>query len=338
MKITIRKRLVTSVAGIAAVGLVLAGCSSDVNDTAADTAADTASEETPTDEAAPTEEVAVAQCGDWTIAMHGWVGYTASAQVLAEVAKNDLGCNISQTKLDEAAITYDAMEAGSADVIVEDWGGGRWQDWIDRGAIVDAGSNGNVGLIGMYVPAWMADEYPDIIDGTKLNDYADLFKTPESGNKGAWYEGPPGYTTVGQKIIDSYGLDYKAINVGSEQALLDLFEKGQADKKPVLGYFWEPNYFLAKVDMVRVNFPANDWTDAAVASGMTDYPALDLEKLMSSKLADSGSPFATLVSNFTWTNADQNSVALDIENGMTAEEAAQKWIDANADTVASWMS
>jgi len=55
-------------------------------------------------------------------------------------------------------------------------------------------------------------------------------------------------------------------------------------------------------------------------------------------LADSGSPFATLVSNFTWTNADQNSVALDIENGMTAQEAAQKWIDANADTVASWMS
>lgn len=51
----------------------------------------------------------------------------------------------------------------------------------------------------------------------------------------------------------AYELDYKAINVGSERAILDLFEKGHADRKRVLGYFWEPNYFLAKVDMARVS-------------------------------------------------------------------------------------
>ncbi len=51
---------------------------------------------------------------------------------------------------------------------------------------------------------------------------------------------------------------------------------------------------------------------------------------------ESGSPFATLVKNFSWTNADQNAVALDIESGMTPEEAAQKWIDANPDKVAAW--
>jgi glycine betaine/proline transport system substrate-binding protein len=58
---------------------------------------------------------------------------------------------------------------------------------------------------------------------------------------------------------------------------------------------------------------------------------------MSKKLADANDPFTSLVKNFKWTNADQNGVAADLENGMTAEEAAKKWIDANAATVASWV-
>ena len=41
--------------------------------------------------------------------------------------------------------------------------------------------------------------------------------------------------------------------------------------------------------------------------------------------------------NFSWTNADQNGVAADFEGGMTAEEAAKKWIAANAATVAKWL-
>jgi len=86
----------------------------------------------------------------------------------------------------------------------------------------------------------------------------------------------------------------------------------------------------------RVNFPANDWADAAKASGLTDYPETVLVKLASKKLMDSGSPFATLVQNFKWTNDDQNSVAADIEGGMKPEEAAQKWIDAHADQVKAW--
>ena len=90
--------------------------------------------------------------------------------------------------------------------------------------------------------------------------------------------------------------------------------------------------------LARVNFPANDWTDAEKASGLTDYPQTQLQKLASTKLMESGSPFATLLTNFNWTNEDQNMVALDIENGATPEEAAQKWIDANKDKVDAWLA
>ena len=321
---------------LAAAGLMVAACGGGVNSTessAAPAAPASEAASAAASEAAP----AAAECGDWGVAMHAWVGYTASAQVLTNVAES-LGCNITQTTLDEAGVTYDAMEAGSVDVIVEDWGGGRWQEWVDRGAIKEVGSNGNVGLIGMFVPKWMADEYPDITDSANLNKYADLFKNSESGDKGAWYEGPPGYTTIGEKLISANDLNYKIISTGSEAALIELFSAADKNKTPALGYFYEPQNFLAKVPLARVNFPANDWTDAEKASGLTDYPQTQLQKLASTKLMESGSPFASLLTNFSWTNEDQNMVALDIENGMTPKEAAQKWIDANKDKVDAWLA
>ena len=271
--------------------------------------------------------------------MHAWNGYTASAQVVAEIAKKELGCTINQTTLEEAGVTYDAMEAGTVDVVIEDWGGGRWQEWVDRGAIVEVGPNGNIGRIGMYVAPWMVEKYPDITDSKNLNKYADLFKTADSGGKGAWYEGPPGYTTIGEKMISANKLNFKAISTGSEAALIEVLTKAEANKTPAIAYFYEPQTFFVKMPGLlksRVNFPANDWADAAKASGLTDYPETVLVKLASKKLMDSGSPFATLVQNFKWTNDDQNSVAADIEGGMKPEEAAQKWIDAHADQVKAW--
>ena len=283
-------------------------------------------------------------CGSYTIAMHAWSGYTASANVLAEIGKAN-GCTITMTQMDEASVTYDAMEAGTADLIVEDWGGGRWKEWADRGAVVDLGPDGNVGQIGMFVPAWMAEKYPDITDSANLNKYADLFKTAESKGKGAWLEGPPGYTTIGEKMIKANNLNFTAISTGSEQALIDAFTKGTNDKTPVIGYWWAPHYLLAKLNLVRVNFPANDWTDAATASGLTDYPETILPKLASKKLAESTDAFGTLVKNWKWTNDDQNAVAADIVAGTEAGEtpeaaataAAQKWIAAHTDQVNTWL-
>lgn len=307
-----------AVASLIATGaLVLAGCSSSVNNSA-EPAGD---------------------CGSWAIAMHAWNGYTASAQVVAEIAKAN-GCTITQTTLEEAGVTYDAMEAGSIDVLIEDWGGGRWKEWVDRGSIVEAGPNGNVGLIGMYVAPWMAAKYPDILDSANLNKYASMFKTADSGGKGAWYEGPPGYTTIGEKMITANKLNYKAIATGSEAALVDVLTKAEANKTPALAYFYTPGTLFIKIpglEQARVKFPANDWADAAKASGLTDYPETPLQKLASKKLMDSGSILATIVKNFTWTNADQNSVAADLEGGMEPAAAAQKWIDAHADLVKKWL-
>ncbi|MBU3748820.1 MAG: hypothetical protein FGM36_16350, partial [Burkholderiaceae bacterium] len=103
------------VVALAVAGLALAACGGSVNEAASSSAP------APESSAAPAESSeapapAPADCGEWGVAMHAWVGYTASAQVLSDVAREKLGCTINQVQLDEAGVTYDAMEAGSVDV------------------------------------------------------------------------------------------------------------------------------------------------------------------------------------------------------------------------------
>ena len=60
-----------------------------------------------------------------------------------------------------------------------------------------------------------------------LNKYAALFKTADSGGKGAWFEGPTGYTTIGEKMVSANKLNFKVIFSGSEAALVDGFIKAE---------------------------------------------------------------------------------------------------------------
>ncbi len=70
-----------------------------------------------------------------------------------------------------------------------------------------------------------------------------------------------------------------------------------------------------------------------------DYPPYHLNKLIATKFADSGSPAVDLVKKFKWTNADQNVVSKYIgQDGMSPDDAAKKWIDANPDKVDAWLN
>ena len=81
------------------------------------------------------------------------------------------------------------------------------------------------------------------------------------------------------------------------------------------------------------------YADADAATVACDYPEYVLDKIASKEFMESGSPAADLVQNFEWTNDDQNLVAKYIaEDGMSQEEAAQKWIADNPDKVAAWIS
>ena len=283
---------------------------------------------------------ALKPCGNFNLAINSWVGYEANAAVITYLAENELGCTVKQKHIAEQ-VAWQGMSTDTVDAIVENWGHDDLRElYIDKLKVAQsAGSTGIEGVIGWYVPPWMAEQYPDIKDWRNLNKYANLFKTSESGGKGQLLDGDPAYVTNDDALVDNLKLDYKVVQGGSETALISSIRQAQEQRKPLLAYFYSPQWLLSEVPMVKIDLPPyTDGCDADAAKIACDYPAYDLDKIVSTKFAKSGSPAYTLVKNFKWTAEDQNSVARSIADGMSDDEAAKKFIDAHPELVAKWLA
>jgi glycine betaine/proline transport system substrate-binding protein len=165
-----------------------------------------------------------------------------------------------------------------------------------------------------------------------------MFKTSESGGKGQLLDGDPSYVTNDEALVKNLKLNYKVVYSGSEAALIKAAQQATAQKKPLLFYFYEPQWLFAKEKYVRVQLPAyTAGCDKDPKKVACDYPDYDLDKIVSKKFADGGGKAYEVVKNFTWTNEDQNLVSGYINSGMTHDEAAKKWADANEDKWKAWL-
>ncbi|MFD0370031.1 ABC transporter substrate-binding protein [Streptomyces sp. NPDC127114] len=280
------------------------------------------------------------KCGTFNLAVNPWVGYEADAAVVAYVAQKDLGCTVRKKDLKEE-IAWQGFGTGEVDAVLENWGHDdlKKKYITQQKTAVSAGSTGNKGIIGWYVPPWLAKAHPDITDWKNLNKYASEFRTSESGGKGQLLDGDPSYVTNDAALVTNLKLDFKVVYAGSETALIQSFREAEKNKEWVIGYFYEPQWFLSEVPLVRVNLPAyTTGCDTDAAKIACDYPVYDLDKIVSVKFAKSGSPAYRLVKNFAWTNDDQNTVAKYIAvDKMSPEAAAKKWVEANRDKVDAWL-
>ncbi|MEV1079965.1 ABC transporter substrate-binding protein [Streptomyces sp. NPDC050211] len=311
--------------GIAVLGLTLTACGgTKVDDGSSDAGGSGSSD----------------KCGTFNLAVNPWVGYEANAAVLAHVAEKDLGCKVTKKDLKEE-IAWQGFGTGEVDAVVENWGHDdlKKKYITDQKTAVDAGPTGNEGLIGWYVPPWLAEEHPDILDWNNLNKYAAKFKTSESGGKGQLLDGDPSFVTNDEALVKNLKLDYKVVYAGSETALIQAFRKAEKNKEWVIGYFYEPQWFMSEVPLKKIKLPEyKAGCDADAEKVDCDYPVYKLDKIVASKFAESGSPAYDLVKNFTWTNDDQNVVAKYIAvDKMTPEAAAEKWVEANRDKVDAWI-
>jgi len=281
-----------------------------------------------------------AQCGTVNLAVNPWVGYEADAAVYSYVAKTKLNCNVVKKDLKEQ-VSWAGFGTGEVDLILENWGHPDLtkQYITDQKTAVDLGQTGNKGIIGWYVPPWLAQAHPDITDWHNLNKYASNFETSESHGKGQLLDGDPSFVTNDEALVQNLNLDYEVVYAGSEAALIEAFRDAQANHEWVIGYFYEPQWFMSEVPLVKVDLPPyKPGCDANLEKVACDYPPYNLDKIASKDFMDADGPAAQLVQNFKWTNDDQNLVAKYIaDEGMKPEDAAQKWIDANPEKVDAWV-
>jgi glycine betaine/proline transport system substrate-binding protein len=279
-------------------------------------------------------------CGTVNLAVNAWVGYEANAAVVAYVAEHDLGCTVVKKDLKEE-VSWQGFGTGEVDAVLENWGHEDLKAKYVQGqkTAVELGPTGNIGVIGWYVPPWLAEQHPDITDWRNLNRYARLFRTSESGTKGQLLDGDPAFVTNDGALVKNLGLDYEVVYAGSETALIQAFRQAQARRTPLLGYFYAPQWFLSEVPLEKITLPPyRPGCDADAEKVACDYPEYTLDKIVSRRFADAGGPAYELIKNFRWTNDDQNLVAKYIaEDKLSPEAAARKWVEANRDKVKAWL-
>jgi glycine betaine/proline transport system substrate-binding protein len=278
--------------------------------------------------------------GTVNIAVNPWVGYEADAAVVGYLLAKKMGYRVEKKQLKEE-ISWQGFDTGEVDVILENWGHDDLKKtYIEqKKTAVEVGSTGNKGVIGWYVPQWLADKYPDITDSKNLNKYADLFKTSESGGKGQLLDGDPSYVTNDEALVTNLKLNYQVVYSGSEAGIIKAAQQATKQRKPLLFYFYEPQWLFAKEKYVRVKLPPyTAGCDADPKKVACDYPDYDLDKIASKKFADANSTAYQMIKNFSWTNEDQNLVSDYLTNQkMTADQAAEKWVGEHESTWKPWI-
>jgi glycine betaine/proline transport system substrate-binding protein len=286
-----------------------------------------------------------ASCGTVTLNEQAWAGSTANTYVAKNVLEK-IGCKVKITQITEIPV-YQAMADGKVDAILEDWQHvDQYKQYVTKQkSVVLVGPNGVKGVIGWYIPDYLMKQHPEFKTWKGLKGKETLFKSPESGSQGMFLGGDPSYVQKDKELIQALGLNLKFVSVGAEPAQVARWSQLYKQKKPVLFYWYDPQYLNATYKLDRIQLPKRfaGCKDDEKAGGdpkayACEYPSYTLEKLFSKKFANSGSPAVAVLKRWSWTNQDQNAVAkLIAGDHVNPDKAAQQWIAANQAKVNKWL-
>jgi glycine betaine/proline transport system substrate-binding protein len=281
-------------------------------------------------------------CGKVVLNEQAWAGSTANTYIAKNVLEEKLGCQVEITKLAEIPV-FQAMADGKTDAVLEDWQHvDQYEQYIDKaGTVVQGGPLGVEGHIGWFIPKFVMDDHPEFKSWEGLKGKEDVFNNEFLG-------GDPSYVQKDKELIKALGLDLKHVTAGAEPAQVARWSQAYKQKKPVLFYWYTPQYLNQEYDLAEVKLPprtdANkDCKDDAKEGGdpeqyKCEYDVTIINKLFSKKFADSGSPAYDMLKKMKLTNEDQEQVAKAIAGDkQDPEEAGADWVKENQDKVDAWL-
>ena len=287
-----------------------------------------------------------ASCGTVTLNEQAWAGSTANTYVAKYVLEKMVGCKVKLTNIAEIPV-YEALAKGKVDVLLEDWQHvDQYKQYVTKQhTAVLEGSNGVNGHIFWAIPDYLMKQHPEFKTWKGLKGKESIFKSPESGSQGMFLGGDPSYVQKDQQLIKALGLDFKFVSVGAEPAQVARWTQLVKQKKPVIFYWYTPQYLNVQYHLVEVQLPKRfkGCKDDAKTGGdpkqyACAYDTYPLNKVFSAKFAKSGSPAVAVLKRWKWSNEDQNTVATWIAGQhMKPDKAAEKWVKANMAKVNKWI-
>ncbi|MGL4610762.1 MAG: ABC transporter substrate-binding protein [Trueperaceae bacterium] len=281
-----------------------------------------------------------------TLCENAWSGSSVNAYVAKILLEQELGKEVELVAISETTM-WPGIASGEISACLEVWPSGHAEnmaDYIeDQKVIEDLGPLGVIGKISWYIPSYMLETNPELAtwEGFKGAEAAKLFATAQTGDKGQFLAGDPSYVQYDEQIINNLRLDFQVVVAGSEQALLSGLDAAYSRNEPYLFYFWTPHSVHAEYDLTPVELP--EYSEECYAkipeNGVAcDYPEDVLFKIAYTGLKDEEPEAYTLLKNMNYTNEDQIGMIAKVDSGeLTAEEAAQEWLDNNEAVWKAWL-
>ena len=195
-------------------------------------------------------------CGKVVLNEQAWAGSTANTYIAKAVLEDELGCEVEITKIAEIPV-FQAMADGKVDAALEDWEHtAEYDKYIKKaGTVVQGGPLGVEGHIGWFIPKYLMDEYPEFETWEGLKGKEDIFKTAESGDQGTFLGGDPSYVQKDKELIEALDLNFKHVTAGAEPAQVARWSQLYKQEKPVIFYWYTPQYLNQEYDLAEVKLP-----------------------------------------------------------------------------------
>lgn len=289
-----------------------------------------------------------------TISDLNWTGAKAIAHVIKAVIEGPLGGEAEIIKgLSDQSIIAAGMDKGdgSADVYTDMWMPNQQAIW-DK-FIVNAKSVGHnssyKGTQGMFVPHYLADKIKSFED-LKKPEIAAMFDKDGNG-KGEYWAGDASWksTKMWQVKFKDYGLtDLWEPEIVSDATFKAQLKAAYGNQKPILFYYWTPEWIHAAYDIRPIAEPAHtagcmdlkldqeDWLEASKFK--CAHKDANVFVAFSKSLEQRNPAAAKFLKQVKFDPGTVNEWILKIgRDKMDPQDVAEEWVKANMETVNMWI-
>ncbi|MDF7637418.1 ABC transporter permease/substrate binding protein [Leuconostocaceae bacterium ESL0958] len=243
-----------------------------------------------------------------------WDSEVASTNVLAEAMRQH-GYNVKTTPLDNA-VNWQSLANKQIDATTSAWlpvtHKAMYDKYKNQVDVVGKNLNGQARL-GLVVP--------DYMDVKSISDLTDQANKSITG-----IEDGSGVVNAAKKTVQAYpNLSGWQVNPSSSGAMVTALDKAYNAKQPIVLTGWDPHWMFSKYKLHYLEDPKG-------TMGKSEGIYTVTRKNLKTAKPD----VYKVMKKFKWDQKQMQEVMLDIQNGASPKEAADKFIKNNQKQVDSW--
>ncbi|UCG13353.1 MAG: hypothetical protein JSU72_02380 [Deltaproteobacteria bacterium] len=268
-----------------------------------------------------------------------WSGSQAIEQIMKYVLEEKLDIDVEITTVAQPVL-WAALDKGSADVYPDIWMPNQkagWDKYVEGRKSVAAKLSYDKAAEGFWMPVKIAKEH-GIKSVFDLKGKEKMFDTNGDG-KGEMWVGPFDWAVTDKNIakIKNYGLDLEAVKI-QQWLFLAILKESMRKDKPLVFYYWQPEWPMAKYDLIKLEEPPYD--DAKPMA--TAFPPATIYVGVSKKMKERLPKAYKFFMNWYMPIDEVSTLIADLEDvpgnpKKDSAKVAKDWVESNPKIVNDWL-